>query len=85
MCIIFTILTWPENPADAMHLRGPKFQNIPQGVCPQTPCFHMLTFHTLRSVVYVALRVPEQLPYSSYTPGDKVFTLRLRILQVNKN
>ena len=33
---------------------------------PKIVCFHTLTFHTLRSTVYVALPVPEQLPYSGY-------------------
>ena len=44
------------------------------GACPQTPvkraCLRTLTFHTLRSTVYVALPVPEQLPYSGYTTGS---------------
>ena len=33
---------------------------------PKRVCFCTLTFHTLRSTVYVALPVPEQLPYSGY-------------------
>ena len=55
MCIISTILTWPENPADPMPPDPPK-----------RVCFRMLTF---RSTVYVALPVPEQLPYSCYATG----------------
>ena len=36
---------------------------------PKKACFHMLTFRTLHSTVYVALPVPEQLLYSGYTTG----------------
>ena len=64
----FTTLTWPENPADAISVHGPKFQNFPGGACPQTKraCFCTLTFHTLRSTVYVALPVPEQLATTNF-------------------
>ena len=36
---------------------------------PKRVCFCTLTFCTLRSIVYVALPVPEQLPYSNYATG----------------
>ena len=62
---MFTTLTWPENPADA-NLEVLNFK-ISSGSMPPTPpikvCFRMLTFHTLRSTIYVALPVPEQPPY----------------------
>ena len=84
MCIIFAILTWPENPADAISkVLNPK--NFlggggggGGGMPPDPPkrvCFRMLTFHTLRSTVYVALPVPKELPYSGYTPGENKTTL----------
>ena len=70
MCIIFATLTWPENPADAIL----EVLNSCGGMPPDPPkraCFHTLTFCTLRSTVYVALPVPEQLPYSGYTTGSQ--------------
>ena len=68
MYIIFaTLYTWPENPADAI---SEVFNSkIFLGSMPPDPlnaCFRTLTFRTLRSTVYVALPVPEQLPYTSY-------------------
>ena len=70
MCIIFATLTWPENSADAIL----KVLNSCGGMLPDPPkrvCFHTLTFHTLRSTIYVALPVPEQLPYSGYATGSQ--------------
>ena len=72
MCNIFATLTWPENPADAIleALNSKIFlgEHAPRVPDPsKRACFQMLTFHTLHSTVYVALPVPEQLPYSGYT------------------
>ena len=55
MCTISDTLTWPENPADPMPPDPPKRAR-----------FGTLTF---RSTVYVALPVPEHLPYSGYATG----------------
>ena len=71
MCIIFATLTWPENPVDAISevlnfkLYFPGGGDMPPDP-PKRACFHTLTFCTLSSTVYVALPVPEQLPYSGY-------------------
>ena len=76
MCIIFATLTWPENPADA--ISEVLNSKIFLGARPQTPlkaCFRTLTFRTLRSTVYVALPVPEQLPYSGYATGCAAYSL----------
>ena len=67
MCIIFATLTWPENPSRC-DLGGPKFKNFPGGGGGGGGGGHApnlskrACFHTLRSTVYVALAVPEQLP-----------------------
>ena len=71
MCIIFATLTWPENPADAI-LKVLNSKIFLGGMPPDPPeraCFHMLTFCTLRSIIYVALPVPEQLLYPGYATG----------------
>ena len=57
------ITTWSENAIS-------EVLNFTGGHAPDPPkraCFHTLTPRTLRSTVYVALPVPEQLPYSGYT------------------
>ena len=82
MCIIFATRTRPENPTDAIlevlnskiFLGGGGGGGMPSDP-PKRVCFRMLTFRTLHSTLYVALPVPEQLPYSGYTPGENKTTL----------
>ena len=73
MCIIFATLTWPENPADAIsEVLNSKIslgEHAPRP--PKKACFRTLTFRTLRSTVYVALPVPEQLLYSGYATAER--------------
>ena len=64
-------LTWPENSADSI-LEVLNSKIFLGGMPPHPPkraCFCTLTFYTLRSTIYVALPVPEQLPYSDYATG----------------
>ena len=47
-----------------------------EGMPPDSPKrvhFRTLTFHTLRSTVFVALHVPDQLPYSGYATDGVYF------------
>ena len=62
-------LTWPENPGDAISevLNSKIFLGVHAPRPPKRACFR-----TLRHTVYVALPVPEQLPYSGYATGAKV-------------
>ena len=67
---------WPEDPADVIsEVLNSKLSLGGGGGMPPDPpkraCFRTLTFRTFRSTVYVALPVPEQLPYSGYATGAK--------------
>ena len=63
MCIIFTTLTWPENPADAISevLHSKIFLGGMPPDSPNKAYFSTPTFRTLYSTIYVALPVPKQL------------------------
>ena len=79
MCIIFTTLTWPENPADAISetLNSKIFLGGMPPDPPNRACFRTLTFRTLHSTIYVALPAPEQVPYSGYAPAWKRLFLHI--------
>ena len=66
MYIIFATLTWHENPPDAI-LEVLNSKIFLGGMPPDPP--KRACFHTLRSTIYVALPVPEQLLYPGYATG----------------